>query len=518
MKANILISAFLLNLFSSISLVLAQGITTHDVIFQPNIPKPQKGVPYTDPKFGTRITRITDARTNGYPGEVPQYSKRQAWNSDESLMLIFTGSGEVLLYNGQTYEFIKTLDYLGGEDVFWHPTNPDIIYYSWYNTLRQYNNSTGEDVGLHTFNDYTFANTCGEGNLSDDGRYWAFAGVVYNDSTQISTFKDIVVYDIINDSIVSKMALPDSLSDFDWVSISPLGNYVVIDYASLDTGRYKGVEVYDRNLHFLWQKPLGFGHSDVGTDSKGNEILVLSFYDSVSNESYITKYNLSDGAETRLINHAWYEYDHISCRNTANKGWCLVSTYDGEGRLTDDSLTWTPFEDEIFEVNLDTAGLVRRLAHHHSRRFSPSTPNSDSSMYFAEPHATISRTGTRVLFASNWRQNIEQDSSVDAYIIDMRTVGVNDDYTPEPDIKLGCYPEPFSSELNINININKPEFVTLKVYNLLGNEIATIANDALQQGIHSYIYKAENLPSGIYILSLQAGSKIITHKIILIRD
>ena len=236
-----------------------------------------------------------------------------------------------------------------------------------------------------------------------------------------------MVYDILNDNIVSKMALPADLSDFDWVTISPLGNYVIIDYASLDTGRYKGVEVYDRNMKFLWQKPLGFGHSDVGTDSKGNEILVLSYYDADSNESYITKYRLSDGAETKLISHAWFEYDHISCRNTGNKGWCIVSTYDGEGRLTDDSLTWVPFEDEIFELNLDTAEVVRRLAHHHSRRFSPSTPNADSSMYFAEPHATVSRIGTRILFASNWRQNIEQDSSIDAYIIDLRTVGVYDD-------------------------------------------------------------------------------------------
>jgi hypothetical protein len=88
--------------------------------------------------------------------------------------------------------------------------------------------------------------------------------------------------------------------------------------------------------------------------------------------------------------------------------------------LTHDPRAWLTFEDEVFSLKLDGSGEVQRIAHHHSRRFSPITPDSDNSVYWAEPHATVSRNGDRVLFGSNWEQDVEQEAGVDAYIIDLR--------------------------------------------------------------------------------------------------
>ena len=68
---------------------------------------------------------------------------------------------------------------------------------------------------------------------------------------------------------------------------------------------------------------------------------------------------------------------------------------------------------------MDGTGTVERYAHHHSKRFSPSTPDPDNSIYFAEPHATVSKHGTRIMFGSNWRTNISEDTSLDAYLVDL---------------------------------------------------------------------------------------------------
>lgn len=404
----------------SVPILKAQLISTHDPLFMPATPKPAVGILYTDPVFNTAVHRITNAVNSGNLGIVPQYSKRQAWNANDSLMILLNGDqGYFSLYNGQTYQFIRALDdpAIGGEDVFWHPLQKNTIIFAGDSILYSYDVATNSTTPLHVFNQYSWINTRGEGNLSNDGRYYAFLGQVYNYSTGDVTFKDIVVYDLVVDQVISIMPLPQAeLWDFDWVSVSPLGNYVAIDYADTETGRYHGVEVYDRNLNFLWQLPLGAGHSDCGLDATGDEILVMAVYDADSNLNRINKYRLSDGNMTKLLTLSLYFDMHISFRDVDLPGWCIISAFDFVDRLTDDSLSWLPFEDEVFALNTDGTRDVRRIAHHHSRRFSPVTPDPDNSVYWAEPHATVNKAGTKVLWGSNWRENMDQVTGVDTYL------------------------------------------------------------------------------------------------------
>ncbi|MBI2301947.1 MAG: hypothetical protein HYU66_23845, partial [Armatimonadetes bacterium] len=225
--------------------------------------------------------------------------------------------------------------------------------------------------------------------------------------------------------VTATLALPPpaNLPDFDWVAIAPLGGFVVVDYASTETARFRGVDVYDRALNFVWQRPLGAGHSALGLDAAGNEVLVMAVYDPDRNVNDIKSYRLSDGSETTLLTTSELFDMHFSCRASDRRGWCLVSTFDFQGRLTDSAATWLPYEDEVFALNLDGSGTTRRLCHHHSRRYSPATPDSDTSCYFSEPHATASRTGTRVLFGSNWRDQVADCMSVDAYVVEWPAAG-----------------------------------------------------------------------------------------------
>lgn len=399
---------------------MAQPVTNHLALAMPDLPKPVARSSIADPVFGSRLVRLTDSVAAGLPGAFPQYSRRQAWNADETRLLLLSDNGQFSLCDGATYQFLKVLDDVGGEDVFWHPNDPELILYNADIALHARNVETDADTILYQFStNYAWAHTQGEGNLSRDARYYAVAGQVYDYVNQTVAVSNVVVVDLVAQQEIGSLLMPTNLASFDWVSISPLGNYVVVDYASTGTGPFEGVEVYDRCLtNRLWQKPLGYGHSDLGVDANGDEILVIVIYDEDANQEVLKAFRLRDGRETTLLAMDYALWLHVSCQNERRSEWCFISTYDSYYRLTDDPVSWLPFEDEIFAVKLDGSGQVQRLAHHHSRRYSPAA----SDVYWAEPHATVSRKANRILFGSNWRQNVTAVNSVDAYICDFAQV------------------------------------------------------------------------------------------------
>ena len=60
-------------------------------------------------------------------------------------------------------------------------------------------------------------------------------------------------------------------------------------------------------------------------------------------------------------------------------------------------------------------------------------------------------------------------------------------------------------------------FVTLRVYDVLGNEITTLVNEEKQTGTYEITWFAGKLPSGIYFYRLQAGSFIETKKMVVMK-
>jgi hypothetical protein len=79
------------------------------------------------------------------------------------------------------------------------------------------------------------------------------------------------------------------------------------------------------------------------------------------------------------------------------------------------------------------------------------------------------------------------------------------------------YPNPFNPSTTIQYQILKREFVTLKVFDALGNEVATLVNDEQQAGSHSVNFNSAGLASGIYFYKLQAGNFITTKKMVIMK-
>jgi len=79
------------------------------------------------------------------------------------------------------------------------------------------------------------------------------------------------------------------------------------------------------------------------------------------------------------------------------------------------------------------------------------------------------------------------------------------------------YPNPFNPSTNIKWQLPETGFVTLKIYDVLGNEVATLVKEEKSVGSYEVEFNASNLPSGIYFYRLQAGSFVETKKMVLMK-
>ncbi len=79
------------------------------------------------------------------------------------------------------------------------------------------------------------------------------------------------------------------------------------------------------------------------------------------------------------------------------------------------------------------------------------------------------------------------------------------------------YPNPFNPATNFEFRIPDFGFVTFKIYDVLGNEVATLVNEEKPAGNYTVKFNGSNLSSGIYFYQIIAGANSITRKMILLK-
>jgi hypothetical protein len=80
------------------------------------------------------------------------------------------------------------------------------------------------------------------------------------------------------------------------------------------------------------------------------------------------------------------------------------------------------------------------------------------------------------------------------------------------------FPNPFNPNTTIRFDLPAPRHVTLKVFDLLGREVATLLDEQTREGEHTVRFDASRLTSGIYIYRLQAGaSSVAMKKMVVVR-
>ena len=79
------------------------------------------------------------------------------------------------------------------------------------------------------------------------------------------------------------------------------------------------------------------------------------------------------------------------------------------------------------------------------------------------------------------------------------------------------YPNPFNPATNIEFSIPEQSFVRLKVFNMLGEEIASLVNEEMRAGNYTADWNAAGMPSGVYMYSLRTGNSVLTKRMMLVK-
>lgn len=79
------------------------------------------------------------------------------------------------------------------------------------------------------------------------------------------------------------------------------------------------------------------------------------------------------------------------------------------------------------------------------------------------------------------------------------------------------YPNPFNPATTIEFRVPQREYVSLRVYDVLGREIATLVDGVVESGSHAATFRADRCASGVYYYRLEAGGRSMTRSLVILR-
>lgn len=362
--------------------------------------KPARGVLFSDKNFGTCITRATDHAVDGLNNFARNdYSRRQAYNADNSLYLIYANDGSWYTYSSATYTKVKVLPPLAGDaEPQWHPTDPSLLYYIPLNggmqvfllnvnTLTQ--TTAADFTGKTPFTNAARIWTKSEGSPSKDGRYWGFQ--VEDTNFNILGF---ITWDMLNNKLIASMPA-NSFGRPDHCSMSANGRWFVISWDAPN-----GTWAYSLDFATKKQVHQGGEHSDLAIGADGHDYYVSIDYQSNAGDVYM--FDMDTGIRTVLfptyLNGSASSF-HFSGKGFNKPGWMVGAAFGNSG-----GDPW--FKEKVFVFQMAANPKIYELAFHHC---------IVAGQYFAEIHPSVNRDFTLINFNSNWDQSGSLD--VDTYQI-----------------------------------------------------------------------------------------------------
>jgi hypothetical protein len=79
------------------------------------------------------------------------------------------------------------------------------------------------------------------------------------------------------------------------------------------------------------------------------------------------------------------------------------------------------------------------------------------------------------------------------------------------------YPNPFNPSTIIKFGIPERSNVVIKIYDIIGSEVFTLVNEEMEAGWYQKEFSANGLSSGVYLLTIQAGSFVSTKKMLMVK-
>ena len=116
--------------------------------------------------------------------------------------------------------------------------------------------------------------------------------------------------------------------------------------------------------------------------------------------------------------------------------------------------------------------------------------------------------------------NMKEISSLTVSSLDDITVVLGDlqSYLAPSEFALSSsYPNPFNPSTSMDLSLNESGYVSVKVYNVMGQVVSTLVDGNMDAGYHTLTWNADNMPSGMYLVRVQAGSNVETQKLMLLK-
>jgi len=434
--------------------------------------------------------------STGLPSYFGTFSVRSVSHSHSKIIIGGYDSGLYISENGAAWARLDLDFAVGGGDTWVHPLRPNILYHAlgslgifrssdngatWSNINNQINNYkvAGWNIAFHPTHPDTiyFTTTRRVFRTYDGGNNWDWCN----------------------------NGLPDS-SAFWQIVIDPVNPNCVYVYHSGRNSFYRTLDGGDSWLDISSGPNVERPQVIACDPYQAGHVIASCRYGSV-NESFDYGDNW-----TEILNaypYLYYVFSEITF-DPYNQGvlyGCTSSgdpTYDGIWRSNDNGQTWF-----LWSTNLPNYAI-------YDLKFSCINP---SRMY-----AVLNRGG---LYISNdwgfsWIQQNNGLENLYSYIITtvpensnerlyfssytgvytalISASGVLENQTPMPlkyELKQN-YPNPFNPGTTFEFSIPNTEFVTLKIYNLLGQEVATLVSDKLDAGNHNYSWNASAFSAGVY--------------------
>lgn len=380
---------------------------------------PAAGQSVTDDTFNTTVTRVV--QTQGLRHE---YSRFDPFNHDQSMVVLNpVAEGEWPVYRTQSVPYdqqgnlVTTLTFA---EPRWDPSDNTVVWGLQDFSIVTMDVVSGQSTTVKDFSqdptigpiltanpDLYRITTFEEGESSADKRLWAL--ILQGTSGEYRP-QYLFTWDRQQDQVLGVYSIPVNESRIDWVGMSTLGGWVLIGGDWDNGGNLAGLTMADLALTQFHRLDYSTAHSDVGLDVDGNEVIVMQniltdYIDLIPLETATQPILQAGGsyANTNRVPLTRLYYDansplglnsgiHISCNFP---GYCVVSTF---------------IDPNLPEQNwLDRTVTLVRLDRANPEVFFLAKVHGTNGAYWEETQASITTDGTRVVWATNWNQDIGQE-------------------------------------------------------------------------------------------------------------
>jgi hypothetical protein len=363
-------------------------VATARLVVTAPMSRPRYLEPAIDPAFGTPFTRVTDSNrpikadmSCGAAYCTHRYSSSQAWNADQSLLLIANGCQGFCFLDGQTYKplFRRSVS----NECEWHPVIASLMICVYGREIYTWMPRSDTKTTIYlaeAYKNLQFGPY--KGNPSKDGNRLvvratdsagALVAFAYDISTRVK-YPDIKLG-----------SLPGTNG---YCTISPSGRYIFCSQTTWNgTDEGQVFTVGGEPLQH-WTEHHRPGHGDMTIDTDGSDVYV-GISKAAPDQYHIIKRRLADGKVTDLAPYG--EGQHASIRNTNRPNWVFLS-YAGTQPAVAAHPAWSPFYQEVIALRTDGSGAIRRIVQ----------TRNDKHDYWSETHASPSPDASQVIWSSNW--------------------------------------------------------------------------------------------------------------------